>query len=139
MNMLPFGVVALASGFCIASPGPGRAQRPHTGITHTPLLQRLVPGTANREVIVWVTEYAPGTKNPRHEHPAAITFYVLSGTGIWQEDGNPPVTLHAGESLFCPPGTIHAHWNPSTTEKLRFLEFIAAEKGKGGSIHLPQN
>ncbi|MBV9829910.1 MAG: cupin domain-containing protein, partial [Alphaproteobacteria bacterium] len=78
-------------------------------------------------------------ENPRHKHPAAITFYVLSGIGVWQEDGKSPVTLHTGETLFCPSGTVHAHRNPSTTETLRFLEFIAAEKGKGGSISMPQN
>ena len=134
---LYLGLVALAASLSLAAPGPSYAQQQHTGITHTPLLQRLVPETENQEVTVWDTEYAPGARNPRHKHPAAITFYVLAGTGAWQEDGKPPVTLHAGDSLFCPAGTIHAHWNPSTTEKLRFLEFIASEKGKGGSIRLP--
>ncbi len=90
-----------------------------------------------QEVIVWDTQYASGAVNPRHLHPAAITFHVLSGTGVWQEDGKPPVTLHAGDSLFVPAGTIHAHWNPSTTEALRFLEFIVAEKGKGRAIPQP--
>src|SRR3546814_2116033 len=72
--------------------------------------------------------------NPRHLHPAAITFHILSGTGIWQEEGKPPVTLRAGDSLLVPAGTTHAHWNPSATEKFRFLEFIVAEKDKGRSI-----
>lgn len=109
------------------------------GITHTALLKSELPGTNGQEVTVWDTEYAPGAVNPRHLHPAAITFRVLSGTGVWQEDGKPPVTLHAGDSLFVPAGTIHSHWNPSTTELLRFLEFIVAEKGKGRSIPQPNN
>jgi hypothetical protein len=70
-------------------------------------------------------------------HPAAITFHVLSGTGVWQEDGKPPITLHAGDSLFVAAGTIHSHWNPSATEQLRFLEFIVAAKGEGRSIPQP--
>jgi quercetin dioxygenase-like cupin family protein len=61
----------------------------------------------------------------------------VSGTGVWKEDGKPPVTLHTGESSFVPAGTIHSHWNPSTTEPLRFLEFIVAEQGKGRSIPEP--
>jgi quercetin dioxygenase-like cupin family protein len=109
-----------------------------SGITHAPLLKSVLPDTANQEVVVWDTVYAPGAVNPRHLHPAAITFHVLSGTGIWQEDGKPPVTLHAGDSLFAPAGTIHSHWNPSATETLRFLEFIVAEKGKGRSIPQPK-
>ena len=76
-------------------------------------------------------------RHPRHLHPAAITFHVLSGTGVWQEEGKAPVTLRAGDSLFVPAGTIHAHWNPSATENLRFLEFIVAEKDKGRSIPQP--
>jgi quercetin dioxygenase-like cupin family protein len=63
----------------------------------------------------------------------------LSGTGVWQQDGKPPVTLRAGDSLFVAAGTIHSHWNPSTTDNLRFLEFIVAEKDKGRSIPQPLN
>ena len=118
---------------------PASAQaKDKAGITHTPLLKSVLPGTANEEVIVWDTQYAPGALNPRHLHPAAITFRVLSGTGIWQEEGKPPVTLHAGDSLFVPAGTIHSHWNPSTSDPLRFLEFIVAEKDKGRSIPRPE-
>jgi quercetin dioxygenase-like cupin family protein len=108
-----------------------------SGITHTALLKSAIPGTNNEEVFVWDTQYAPGAKNPRHQHRAAVTFFVLSGTGIWQEEGKPPVTVHAGNSLFVPAGTIHSHWNPSTSEPLRFLEFIVADKGKGRSVPRP--
>ena len=108
------------------------------GITHTPLLKSVLPGTSSEEVIVWDTEYSPRAVNPRHLHPAAITFRVLSGTGIWQEEGQPPVTLHAGDSLFVRAGTIHSHWNPSTSAPLRFLEFIVAEKDKGRPVPRPE-
>jgi quercetin dioxygenase-like cupin family protein len=100
------------------------------GRTHTPLLKSVLPGTSNEEVIVWDAEYSPRAVNPRHLDPAAIIFRVLSGTGIWQKEGKPPVTLHAGGSLLVPAGTIHSHWNPSASDPLRFLEFIVAEKTK---------
>jgi quercetin dioxygenase-like cupin family protein len=100
------------------------------GITHKSLLKSDVPGNPGQEVMVWDTQYAPRAINPRHYHPAAITFYVVSGTGIWQEDGKAPLTLQAGDSLFVPAGTTHAHWNPSYTESLRFLEFIAGARDK---------
>jgi quercetin dioxygenase-like cupin family protein len=106
-------------------------------ITHILLFRGELSDTPNQEVIVWDTRYAPGALNPRHLHPAAITFHVLAGTGVWQEDGKPPVTLHAGDSLFAAAGTIHWHWNPSTTEPLRFIEFIVASKGEGRSIPQP--
>jgi quercetin dioxygenase-like cupin family protein len=115
--------------------GPAAAQKP--GITHTALLKTALPGTADQEVVVWDTRYAPGAINARHMHPAAITFHVLSGTGIWQEEGKPPVTLRAGDSLFVPAGTVHTHWNPSKTEELRFLEFSVAGRGEGHAVPRP--
>jgi quercetin dioxygenase-like cupin family protein len=131
-------LILLVGALCTVQPVSVPA-KDKTGITHTPLLKSVLPGTQNdEEVIVWDTEYAPGAVNPRHVHPAAITFRILSGTGIWQEEGKPPVTLHAGDSLFVPAGTTHSHWNPSTSDPLRFLEFIVAEKDKGRSVPRPE-
>ena len=110
------------------------------GVTHRSLLKSDLDGTSAQEVIVWDTEYAPRAINPRHYHPAAITFHVLSGAGIWQEDGKAPVRLTAGDRLSVPAGTTHSHWNPSQTEKLRFLEFIVGEKDNVQSKpHSPTN
>jgi quercetin dioxygenase-like cupin family protein len=129
--------IATMGFLCMLQAQPAAGQERRGVIPHPPLLKMLVPGTADQEVAVYDVEYAPGGINPRHLHPAAITFHVLSGTGVWQEEGKPPVTVKAGDSLFVPAGTIHAHWNPSTTDPLRFLEFIVAEKDKGRSIRNP--
>jgi quercetin dioxygenase-like cupin family protein len=129
--------IATMGLLCALQAQPAVGQERRGVISHPPLLRMLVPGTADQEVAVYEVEYAPGGINPRHLHPAAITFHVLSGTGVWQEEGKPPVTVKAGESLFVPAGTVHAHWNPSTTDSLRFLEFIVAEKDKGRSIRDP--
>src|ERR1700758_2607428 len=131
-----YGFAAMILSAMLAA-GAAAAQERGGGIAHPPFLKMVLPNTQNQEVAVYETEYAPGGINPRHLHPAAITFHVLSGTGVWQEDGKPPVTLKAGDSLFVPAGTIHSHWNPSATERLRFLEFIVAEKDKGRSIPQP--
>ena len=125
-------LAGLFSGFPLRSPTSAE----HLGITHTLLFKGKVPGT-EEQVIVWDTEYAPGAVNPRHFHPAAVTFRVLSGTGIWQEEGKRPVTLDAGETLLASAGTIHTHRNPSATEKLRFLEFIVAPEGQDRSVPRP--
>ena len=130
-------VILVALAVLSVQPSPPSSAEEQTGITHTPLLKSTLPATPDQEVIVWDTVYAPGAINPRHLHPAAITFHVVSGAGAWQEDGKPPVTLRAGDSLFVPAGTIHTHWNPSKTDSLRFIEFIVAEKDKGRSIRLP--
>jgi quercetin dioxygenase-like cupin family protein len=117
---------------------PGTSEERRGAIPHPHLLKMVLPGTANQEVAVYETVYEPGGINPRHLHPAAITFHVLEGSGVWQEVGKPAVTLKAGDSFFVPAGTIHAHWNSSASERLRFLEFIVAEKDKGRSIPQPK-
>ncbi|HEY9555030.1 cupin domain-containing protein [Allosphingosinicella sp.] len=133
-----FSIGILTAGvLCMLYAQPVSAQEKRGVVPHAPLLKMAVPDTANQEVAVYHVEYEPGGINPRHFHPAAITFRILSGTGVWQEEGKPPVTLRAGDSLFVPAGTTHAHWNPSSTERLRFLEFIVAEKDKGRSIPKP--
>ena len=138
MRRVVLGIAA--AGLLAVLQGERAAGQERRGvIPHAPLLKMILPGTANQEVAVYETEYAPGGINPRHLHPAAITFHVLSGTGVWQEEGKPPTTLHAGDSLFVAAGTIHSHWNPSATDNLRFLEFIVAEKDKGRSIPQPSN
>ena len=108
-----------------------------TGVTATEILERLIPDTTNKEVTVLDVRYAPGAINRRHFHPAAVTFYILSGTPVFQEEGKDPITLKPGDSLLIPAGTTHSHWNPSKAEGLRWLEFIVAEKGKGRSIRKP--
>jgi quercetin dioxygenase-like cupin family protein len=137
MSLKTARTLALAGTLFLLAAAPAGGQERQGVIPHPALLKMLLPDTANLEVAVYETEYAPGGVNPRHLHPAAITFYVVSGTGVWQEDGKPPVTLKAGDSLFVPAGTIHSHWNPSASERLRFLEFIVAEKDKGRSMPQP--
>jgi quercetin dioxygenase-like cupin family protein len=131
-------VLVTLSGFCVMHPVWLMAQS-KLGIAHTALLRTELANSGGKEVIVWDTEYEPRAINARHLHPSAITFYVVSGTGVWLEDGKQPITLRAGDSLFVPAGTIHSHWNASSTERLRFLEFIAADKGKERAIPLPSN
>jgi quercetin dioxygenase-like cupin family protein len=108
-----------------------------TGVVSSELFARVVADAGDREVTVLDVRYAPGGMNPRHFHPAAVTFYILSGTPVFQEDGKTPITLKPGDSLLVPAGTTHTHWNPSKSEGVRWLEFIVAEKGKGRSIRKP--
>jgi quercetin dioxygenase-like cupin family protein len=107
------------------------------GVSSSELFLAAVPGAGNTEVTVLEVTYLPGAMNPRHFHPAAVTFHVIAGTPVFQEDGKEPVTLKPGDSLLIPAGTTHSHWNPSKTEGVRWLEFIVAEKGKGRAIRKP--
>ncbi|MFL6564152.1 MAG: cupin domain-containing protein, partial [Burkholderiales bacterium] len=107
------------------------------GVSSSELFVGAVPRAGDTEVTVLDVTYLPGAINPRHFHPAAVTFHVISGTPVFQEDDKAQMTLKPGDSLLIPAGTTHSHWNPSQTEGVRWLEFIVAEKGKGRSIRKP--
>jgi quercetin dioxygenase-like cupin family protein len=134
---------ALLLGFALIVAMPaiqgqeGKQQLQKTGVVSAELFAVPVPEAPDKEITVLDVRYAPGGMNPPHFHPAAVSFYILSGTPIFQEEGKEPVTLKAGDSLLVPAGTTHGHWNPSNTESARWLEFIVAEKGKGRSIRKP--
>jgi quercetin dioxygenase-like cupin family protein len=110
------------------------AAQERTGITAVPRHVFDDPTMPGKEFRVLETTYAPGGQNPKHYHPSHVVFYVLQGSGIWQEDGQPAVTLKPGETLHVRPGTVHAHRNASTTEKLVFLEFVIVDKGQRSTV-----
>ena len=135
-------VVVLTGGSAIVSMATGHAQdatavAQKIGVSSSELFVAAIAGAGNTEATVLDVTYLPGAMNPRHFHPAAVTFHVIAGTPVFQEEGKDPVTLKPGDSFLVPAGTTHSHWNLSKTEGARWLEFIVAEKGKGRSIRKP--
>jgi quercetin dioxygenase-like cupin family protein len=123
-------------GLCLAqAPAAESAQR--RGITPESLHVFDDPTMPGKEFRVLRTTYAPGGQNPKHYHPSHVVFYVLEGSGIWQEEGKPAVTLKAGDTLHVRPGMIHSHRNASTTEKLVFLEYVIVDKGQRSTVPMP--
>jgi quercetin dioxygenase-like cupin family protein len=102
------------------------AQAP--GITRTDILRYDldIPG---REAIQVRVDFAPGVAFGRHSHPGAEIAYVLEGTLEYQLEGEPPVTLEAGEALFIPVGRIHAAKNVGSGNAAELATYIV-EKGK---------
>ena len=66
---------------------------------------------------------------PRHSHPGEEIVYVVEGVIEYQLDGQPPVTLKAGEVLFIPAGAFHAARNVGSGTALELATYIV-EKGK---------
>src|SRR4051812_49363990 len=60
-----------------------------------------VPG---HEAIQVRVDFAPGASAPKHNHPGEEIAYVIEGVLEYQLDGQKPVTLKAGQSLFIPTG-----------------------------------
>ena len=128
-------VTKLISTLLLLAGAQAQAQR--VGINAVPLHEFDDPSMPAKQFRVLRTSYEPGGQNPRHYHPSHVVFYILEGEGFWQEDGKDPVMLKPGDSLHVRPGTIHAHWNASKSQKLVFLEYVIVEKGQRSTVPMP--
>jgi len=119
-------VMALIAGSGLVLHGMAAAQE--TDIERTDVLRHDldIPGL---EVIQVRVDFAPGAAFGRHSHPGTEVAYVLEGTLEYRLDGETPVTLTAGESLFIPPGAIHSAKNVGTGNGAELASYFV-EKGK---------
>lgn len=125
--------VLMAPAWLCAQPLAG-AGGERSGITAVTRQVFQDPGMPGKELRLLHTTYAPGGQNPKHYHPSHVVFYVLEGSGVWQEEGKEPVTLKPGDSLHVAPGTVHAHRNASATDRLVFLEFVVVDKAQRSTV-----
>jgi quercetin dioxygenase-like cupin family protein len=104
------------------------AQAQQPGVKRTDLQQHdlSVPG---REVVQVRVDIAPGVLGPNHSHPGEEIVYVIEGLLEYQLEGQPPVTLKAGEVLFIPAGTIHSAKNVGSVNGAELATYMV-KKGK---------
>jgi len=81
-----------------------------TGIRRTDL-QRHDLSVPGREVIQTRVDIDPGAVAPKHRHPGEEIVYVIEGSIEYLLEGQPPLTLQAGEVVFIPAGTAHTVTN----------------------------
>ena len=117
--------IALVAGSAVAL--SAQAPRP-PGSTRTDLQRHdlSIPGW---EVLQARVDFAPGARFPAHRHPGEEIIYVLSGTLEYELEGQPPVTLEAGDVLFVPTGVFHSARNLGTTRGSELATYVI-EKGK---------
>ena len=75
----------------------------HTAIAYV----TCVFGVPEREVVEARIELAAGLALCRHRHPGDEIVRVLEGSLEYQLEGQPPVSLRAGDVLFISAGTVH--------------------------------
>jgi quercetin dioxygenase-like cupin family protein len=103
-----------------------QAQAP--GITRTDLQQHDL-SVSGREVVQVRVDFAPGVVAPRHSHPGEEIVYAIEGLLEYRLEGQPPVTLKAGEVLFIPAGTVHEVKNVGSGNAAELATYVV-EKGK---------
>src|SRR3546814_655686 len=122
-------IVLAAAMLIVASAAAAQTAPPRpAGSTRTDL-QRHELGIAGQEVLQARVDVAPGASVPAHQHPGEEIIYGLEGTLEDQVEGNPPVTLKAGNVLFVPAETAHAATNVGPGNGSELATYIL-EKGK---------
>ncbi len=103
------------------------AQSQPQGVKRTDLQQHdlSIPG---REVVQARIDIAPGAVAARHKHPGEEIIYVLEGVLEYQLDGQPPVTLKAGDVLFVPAGAVHMAKNVGSTNGAELATYVVDKK-----------
>ncbi|MCF7530968.1 cupin domain-containing protein [Pseudomonas petrae] len=94
-----------------------------TGLHRTDLVKRDL-NVSNPEVIQVRVDFDAGVAAPKHSHPGVEVAYVISGTFEYQLEGQPPVTLHPGDSLYIPAGTPHIATNVGLTTGAELATYI---------------
>ena len=122
-RIMTLAVLIVGSGLALHV---ARAQQP--GVTRNDL-QRHDLSIPGREAIQTIVAIAPGVTAPRHSHPGEEIIYVLEGLLEYQLDGQPPVTLKAGDVLFIPAGVVHSAKNVGSGNGAELATYIV-EKGK---------
>lgn len=119
------GAIALLAGSAVAL----SAQTPRpSGSTRTDL-QRHDLSQPGWETLQARVDFEPGASFPAHSHPGEEIIYVLEGTLEYGVEGQPPVTLKAGDVLFVPAGVFHSARNVGTTRGAELATYVL-QKGK---------
>jgi len=83
--------------------------------TRTELLTNNLAGIAGKRVTVYRAELAPGGSSGKHRHPVDTFVYVLNGTLTWEQEGQGPRMLNAGEVVQEVPSGIYNAKNTGTS------------------------
>ncbi len=121
-------LVAALALIVASGPAPRVDPMQQPGVRRTDL-QRRDLGIPGREVIQTRVELDPGVAFGRHWHPGEEIVYVLEGSLEYEVEGQPPVTLRAGEVLFIPARTVHAARNVGRGNGAELATYVV-EKGK---------
>lgn len=127
MNVKRAGISAVVVAIGIAGGLALNAQQPPQVKRNILLKQDM--SIPDREAVMALVELPPGSAEGKHTHPAEVYAFVQEGTISLENEGNPTVTLKAGDVFHLLPGKVHqAINNGSVTAKLAAV--FVAEKGK---------
>jgi len=69
----------------------------------------LSPQDEGQNATAGLVRFAPGARTAWHAHPGGQTLRVIEGRALVQARGGEVVELHAGQTVYSPPGEAHWH------------------------------
>ena len=125
--MLPALSVLLLAGSTVCAQAADAPQAPVVA----PLMTKDLTGIPNKEGTMLTVQYVPGGASLPHRHDAHVFVYVLEGSVKMQVDGQPVLTLTAGQTFYESPSDVHrVSANASTTQPAKILVFMVKDKDK---------
>lgn len=90
----------------------------------------------NHSVQAMRVDYEPGgTTTWPHRHPYGAFVHVIDGSVRMSLEGEPAQVLHTGESLYEPPGALHAvSENASDSEPASLLAVYVVPEGQESAV-----
>ena len=70
-------------------------------------IQHAASSIPGREIVQTLTEIPAGVESGWHQHPGEEVGYLIAGTVRMEIDGQPTLTLTAGDGFLIPPRTPH--------------------------------
>ena len=134
------GIIAAAVGMnamlvpCVSAQQGIRKQVKPLPLKHTVIHRTDLAGLDGKQGALVEVEYAPGAGDTKHYHSGYLFTYIVEGSVIWEVEGQPPVTLKAGDAFYDPPKRVHNHRNASATQPAKFVAFFIETKGEKRSV-----
>ena len=104
----------------------------------TQLMSKDLTGIPDKEGLMLLVEYPPGSSDPIHRHNANAFVYVLEGSIVMQVRGGKETVLTRGQTYYEGPNDVHVVGrNASQTKPAKFVVFLV--KDKGAPVVVPAN
>ena len=91
-------------------------------------LQQLTTSDSLNPTQVGRVTFDPGARTNWHSHPGGQILLITSGTGYYQEKGNPKRIIRKGEVIQCPPNIPHWH-GASKDDELSQIAITTTQNG----------
>ncbi|EJN02100.1 cupin domain-containing protein [Phyllobacterium sp. YR531] len=92
-------------------------------------------GKTGQKVVQVLVGFSPKASSIKHSHPGVEIAHVVGGTIEYELEGQKPVTLKAGGSLFIPAGVAHVAKNVGEVTASELATYIVT---KGKQLVVPE-